>query len=285
MNTTEIKRHLGEKLQAKQPRQQRRQPKSTEGRITTMQDAIETNVNADDDTTATGNATPAPMESGYAALTTDALDIICENLKNQPLSHGLFDVVKSPAGGTTAFSVPGLSGDEIRKELAGIILDYTTPRAYWETQEPKEGEPPACFSRDSVVSHDGRPCSLCANNDFGSRNGGETRAKACKEQILIFLLRRDNILPLVVRVPVSSKMSFMKYTTRLVGNMTPIYGVVTKITLEKATNKTGQPYSRFGFEAVGSLGPGETAAAKAFGRRLMETVAAADAPVIMAETG
>ena len=69
----------------------------------------------------------ATTNSDYLALNSNALDIIRENLKNQPLSFDFFDVVKSPSGGSTVFSVPGLAGDEAAKELTGIILDYTTP--------------------------------------------------------------------------------------------------------------------------------------------------------------
>lgn len=66
----------------------------------------------------------APVDSTYLALTNNALDIIRANLKSQPLTLDLFDIVKSPSGGSTVFSVPGLSGDEPEKELTGIVLDY-----------------------------------------------------------------------------------------------------------------------------------------------------------------
>jgi hypothetical protein len=72
------------------------------------------------------------IESDYTALNTNAMAIIRDNLKNQPLNSNLFDVIKSPSGGATAFSVPSLSGEEVEKEITGIILDYTTPRAYWD---------------------------------------------------------------------------------------------------------------------------------------------------------
>ena len=49
--------------------------------------------------------------STYLALNPNTLDIIRSNLKSQPLTYELFDVVKSPSGGSTVFSVPGLSGD------------------------------------------------------------------------------------------------------------------------------------------------------------------------------
>ena len=55
------------------------------------------------------DAALAPSGSAYMALNGDALGIIRENLKNQPLSLDLFDIVKSPSGGSTVFSVPGLA--------------------------------------------------------------------------------------------------------------------------------------------------------------------------------
>lgn len=214
-------------------------------------------------------------ESDYIALNNNALDIIRENLKNQPLSFDFFDVVKSPSGGSTVFSVPGLAGDEAAKELTGIILDYTTPRAYWDTPDPVEGTPPTCLSQNSIISHDGKACARCPYNDFGSKDG-DSNAKACKESVLIFLLRPNNIIPLLVRVPVTSKPRFLKYSTRLLSSLTPISSVVTKITLEKATSKGGKPYALFNFEAVGTLSSEEAAQAKKFGQQFMAYVESAN---------
>jgi hypothetical protein len=213
------------------------------------------------------------VSSDYVALNNNALNIIRENLKNQPLSFQLFDIVKSPSGGSTVFSVPGLAGDEPEKELTGIILDYTTPRAYWDTPDPVEGTPPICYSENSIISNDGQPCTRCKYNDFGSKDG-DSNAKACKESVLILLLRPENIIPLLVRVPVTSKMSFLKYTTRLASRLASISGVVTKITLEKATSKGGKPYAVFNFEAVNNLSADEAGNAKAYGRQLTDALSA-----------
>lgn len=226
----------------------------------------------------------APVPSGYIALTHNALDVIRENLKHQPLSFDLFDLVKSPSGGSTVFSVPGLAGDETAKELTGIILDYTTPRAYWDTADPVEGTPPVCLSRNSIISDDGKACARCPYNDFGSRDG-ESNAKACKESVLLFLLRPDNILPLLIRVPVTSKPRFLKYVTRLVGTLTPVSGVVTKISLEKATSKAGKPYALFNFETVSVLDPEEAGRARAFGKQFMEIVNTAEMTPELSEAG
>lgn len=216
-----------------------------------------------------------PANSGYVALNSNALDIIKDNLKNQPLSVQLFDIVKAPSGGATVFSVPGLSGDEAEKELTGIILDYTTPRAYWESADPVEGAPPTCTSPNSITSYDGKVCAHCPYNDFGSK-GGESSAKACKEFVLLFLLRPENALPLLVRIPVSSKTRFLRYSTRLLSSLTPINGVVTRITLEKVTNKTGKPYAQYNFEAVSVLVAEEAAQVKVFAQQFMEIINAAE---------
>ncbi|MCL2621151.1 MAG: hypothetical protein FWD97_09490 [Defluviitaleaceae bacterium] len=260
---------------------------------------------------ATIQSTPevTTIESNYLALTTNTIDIINENLKNQPLSYQLFDIVKAPTGGATVFTVPGLTGDEIAKELTGIILDYSTPRAYWETPEPVEGTPPTCYSPDSIVSVDGKPCGTCLYNTFGSKgmngngsiggstnnngivngdangNGivnvggagnsnGTSNAKACKESIQALLLLPDSIIPIIIRIPVTSKVIFQKYMTRLVSRMIPLNGVVTKITLEKATSNGGQLYAKFNFEAVEVLTPEEATYARGYGQKFSEMLGA-----------
>ena len=224
----------------------------------------------------------APANSAYLALTSNALDIIRANLKSQPLTLDLFDLVKSPSGGSTVFEVPGLAGNEAEKELVGIVLDYTTPRAYWDTPDPVEGTPPVCMSQNSIISFDGKACAHCPYNDFGSKDG-ESNAKACKESVLLFLLRPDNIIPLLVRIPVTSKPRFLKYSTRLLSTLTPISSVVTKITLEKATSKQGKPYALFNFQTVSTLSPEEAAKARTYAQQFMEIVNAAQLVPELAE--
>jgi len=191
-----------------------------------------------------------PANSNYLALSNNVLDIIRANLKSQPLTLDIFDIVKSPSGGSTVFEVPGLAGNEAEKEL----------------------------------SDDGKACAHCPFNDFGSKDG-ESIAKACKESVLLFLLRPQTIIPLLIRVPVTSKPRFLKYSTRLLSTLTPISSVVTKITLEKATSKHSKPYALFNFEAVGMLSSEEAAQAKAFGQQFMEIVNASQLVPELAEAG
>lgn len=252
---------------------------------TNLKSRLDSKTQALQSTAEAAHNTPVLTESNpYLAFSNDALDIIRENLRNQPLSFQLFDLVKSPSGGSTVFSVPGLSGDEAEKELTGIILNYTTPRAYWDTPDPVEGTPPVCFSPDSIVSQDGKSCAHCPFNDYGSKDG-DSNAKACKESVVIFLLRPNSIVPLLVRVPVTSKLTFLKYTTRLISTLTPTSSVVTKITLEKATSKAGKPYAQFHFEAVRTLSREDAAKARAYGQQFMEIMDAAEMNTELSEAG
>lgn len=53
------------------------------------------------------------MRSNWPTILTlnnNALDVIQANLKSQPLTLDLFDIVKSPSGGSTVFEVPELTG-------------------------------------------------------------------------------------------------------------------------------------------------------------------------------
>jgi len=225
----------------------------------------------------------ATVDSNYIALKSDALGIIAENLKSQQLSYSLFDVIKSPTGGATSFTVPGVSGDEMTKELIGIIIDYKTPRVRFDSSEPVEGVLPVCFSSDSVISNEGKPCNQCEYNEFGSRDNGNSNGKQCKESVSVFLLRPNNILPIIVRVPVSSKLAFMKYMTRLVSNATPLSSVVTRISLEKVSSKGGQAYSAFRFEAAAQLSSQESLTARTFGQKFSELLDATDVDTELAD--
>ena len=233
---------------------------------------------------ASAGAALSGNDDGYIALTDSAFEIIRENLKRQPISLDLFDTVKSPSGGSTVFSVPGLTGDEAERELTGIVLDYSTPRAYWDSPDPVEGTPPTCMSADSIISNDGKACLRCPFNDFGSKDG-ESNAKACKESVLLVLLRPNSILPLLVRVPVTSKKRFLRYTTRLAGALTPVNSVVTRITLERATSKGGKPYALFKFEALRKLDPQEAAGASAYAQQFTELLSVAEMAPVLADAG
>ena len=60
----------------------------------------------------------------------------------------------------------------------------------------------------------------------------------------LFILRKDDILPLVVILPPSSLKVARKFFLRLASQGVPYYGVVVEITLEKDKSETGITYSK-----------------------------------------
>jgi hypothetical protein len=161
-----------------------------------------------------------------------------------------------PSGGGIAFEVPQLDGEiEPVKTLRGIIVAHRIGRAYWKDSldDSGGGTPPDCASRDGKhgVGEPGGLCANCPLNQFGSDK--RERGKACKEMKLIFLLKPDSLLPIVVVLPPTSLQPFKKYLMRLTMSATPYSKVETEISLEKDSNADGIDFAKAKFRAAQKL--------------------------------
>jgi hypothetical protein len=106
-------------------------------------------------------------------------DAVLANLGDNGVSAQDFERVKIPAGGGTAWALQSLDGEELVKELAGIIVAWRDTRAYWSVpMEQSEGNmPPDCYSLDARTGN-GKPggdCHKCAFAQFGSDPKGKAR--------------------------------------------------------------------------------------------------------------
>ena len=140
-----------------------------------------------------------------------ALSTFEHNLRGQKISERDLPRVKVPPQGMTIWSIPTAEGDVHTEELTGILTEYTTPRAYWDKpMEPGSVTPPVCSSPDGIhgTRTDGKPgapgemggpCHLCPFSKFGSDPREESNGQACKEKRMLFLLRPESLLPLVVQ--------------------------------------------------------------------------------------
>lgn len=171
-----------------------------------------------------------------------------------------FDRVKIPSGGGLAFEVPGDDPDnpDMVKELVGVIVDHHPVNAYWENKYSGQNNPPDCSSLDgkSGTGNPGGDCKTCPFNQWGS--DPETGGKACKNMHRIYLLREGEMFPLMISLPPTSIKPFANYLAkRIVGRGRRSYGVITKITLKRETNKGGINYSQAQFAVAGELSPEE----------------------------
>jgi hypothetical protein len=207
-------------------------------------------------------AMTTPAAGGLAALNDYALaqftpealrEAVMMNFEGEELTPGDLDRVRIPAGGGIAWEVPTPEGEiEPAKKLRGIIVSHRTARAYWakSLDESGGGSPPDCSSRDGKMGI-GEPGGVCANcplNKFGS--DAREKGKACKEMKLIFLLKPDSLLPIVVVLPPTSLQPFLM---RLTSAAVPYSRVETEIALDKEKNAEGIEYARAVFKAAQKL--------------------------------
>ena len=170
-----------------------------------------------------------------------------------------FERIKIPAGGSTIFELPSGNPDEpdTVKEFSAVILYHHPMYVFYSSKFNGSNNPPDCLSIDGItgVGIPGGKCINCPKNKFGS---GENGSKACKNKHQIYLLRENEIFPMVLSLPTSSNREFSRYIKRLLSRGKKSDSVVTKFSLKKAVNKTGISYSQVQFSVARELTNEET---------------------------
>lgn len=167
-----------------------------------------------------------------------------------------FEKIKIPSGGNVMFELPSENDSEMIKEFSGVILHHHPLFSYYKDKFTGGNNPPDCGSMDGLngIGNPGGNCKSCSNNQYGS---GENQAKACKNKRRIYILRENELLPVMLTLPTGSIKEFSKYVRRLLikGNKTNT--VVTKFSLKKATNQSGISFSQAVFQYERSLSDNE----------------------------
>lgn len=183
------------------------------------------------------------MEAG------DAQELIKDALGGDALAFKDLDRIKVPSGGGTNWEIPSLEGDTASKEIEGVILHRATRRSYWpyameERPDDDDGRP-QCQSYDGEVGvgDPGGDCASCPLNEFGTDIKGGP-GKACKETRQLFVLTKDDLLPLVVVIPPGSLANVREYFLRLLRAQLAPNSVVTKIALTKEKNSRNTAFSK-----------------------------------------
>lgn len=199
-----------------------------------------------------------PVASMDLSLTTRRFKKLMQQL--QGVNELKTDRVKIPAGGGVFFELPGETPDkpDAANEIVGVILKYSYTNAYWRIPYGSTGESerPYCVSNDGISGFDvdgmETPCRICPRNKFGSAD--DSRGKACKNMVQLFVLREGDPLPIEILLPAMSVANFTSYIIRQVSTRDlDVWQVLTKITLTKQTNSGGQPYAQAQFQAIGQI--------------------------------
>ncbi|MEG1779225.1 MAG: hypothetical protein RR263_03925 [Oscillospiraceae bacterium] len=212
----------------------------------------------------------ATTNTGYIvpAISDEVMTSITAELDGLPIT---LDKVKIPAGGGIVFEVPGDDPDspDSEKEVVGVIVDHYPLNSYWTEKYNGQNIPPVCYSTDSHigVGEPGGECAKCPYNKFGSDEDGQS--KACKNAHRLYILRSGELYPVVITVPPTSLKSLSDYLAkRIVTKGLRSYGVVTKLTLKKATNSTGIAYSQVQFTMLEKLSSEAAETLRQFGESI-----------------
>lgn len=198
------------------------------------------------------------------ALSDDVVQAMAEEMDGLTLN---FPRVKIPSGGGLAFEVPGDDPEnpETEKEIVGVMVDHHPVNAYWAEKYTGGNAAPDCSSMDGKNGDYG-PCASCQFNEWESDPEGK-RGKACKNMHRVYLLREDEIMPLLLTLPPTSLKNISDYLgLRVVSKGLRSYGVVTKVSLKKAQNAGGIEYSQAVFTLAGKLSPEVTRGMADFSR-------------------
>lgn len=184
--------------------------------------------------------------------------------------------VKIPSGGGLALEVPGEDpgNPDVTKQLEGVVVWHHSVNAYWESRDTTN-EPPACSSIDGKFGeHAGitTPCRDCPMNQFGSGEGG--KGKACKNMKRLYILTKDSLFPYALTLPPTSIRAWTDYVSSLLQKGRKACDVVTRVSLAKKENPSGQPYSVAVFANAGGLDEGTRDRARAYRETIKAFVAA-----------
>ncbi len=206
------------------------------------------------------NEIVAVTESGYMVESMD-LGSYGEEMAGMTPT---FDKVKIPSGGGLAYEVPGDDPDspDMTKEFSGVVVFHHPMNVYYRDKFDGSSNPPDCSSADGKFGmsiEDGEiiECAKCENSKFGSADDG--KGKACKQKRRLFVLRENEMLPLILTLPTGSLQEFTSYVMRLIKKGKKTSDVVTKFSLKKVQNKNGITYSQAVFAVDRDLTPQEKA--------------------------
>lgn len=187
--------------------------------------------------------------------------------------------IRVPSGGVTMWTVTDLDGERNVKELDCVIGATRSKLKVWWRNQDGTGMPPDCSSQDGItgignnrddLSPEGQgqhDCSSCTWNKWGSdRKGGKGRD--CKDFAEVYIFLPESRMPSLLNIPPSSLKELQTYAVRLISAGLSPTQVVTRLTLIKMQNASGQAYSQVQFQMLRRLEDAEREQAKVMSQEL-----------------
>lgn len=207
-------------------------------------------------------------------------DAVSENLDGDAIGISDLERVHIPAGGGVFWELidPDSGEPQNEKTIEGVVVAMKNTRGYWATRGT--GNPPDCrcdnyrYGEHNIGS--GKPggdCDKCQFAQFGSAvddKGNAGKGQACKMMKNFFILRKNDILPLLLVAPPTSLRPAKRYLTTLSAQRKSVKAIITSFGLEKVTGAVN-PYSRITLRKVAELAFEEAAIIKTYAEQMAAT--------------
>jgi hypothetical protein len=177
-----------------------------------------------------------------------------------------FDLIRTgiPAGGAQQWTIPDAGGEPLSvPELEGIIIFHGDRRAFWlkSFDETGGGVPPDCSSINGrqglgiIRGEEGqdpkpRACKTCPMAQWGSGNpeNPEDNSQACTQRKVVFIIRKGDILPMVIDLAPTSIGPFKQFAMQLTSRGIPFYGAIVGMGLRVEAD--GGPSGKIRYSVV-----------------------------------
>ena len=182
--------------------------------------------------------------------------------EGEPITEADLMRVKTPAGGGVQWCIPEVSGDVYAKDITGILVFQARQGTLWKSLDPGD-DPPIVVTRDMKYGRINVPeekiekemleelkrCEVpgqpgivewdkLSYTQFGT--GKQGIGKFAKESRPVFILRKGDAFPLMIRVGSGSITNIKRFIMQL---KVEYWRAVIKLTLTKEKSKGGIDYS------------------------------------------
>lgn len=200
----------------------------------------------------------------------DLKEVIKENVGVGGMTGSDLDTVKIPSGGSKFFELVGSDGEtKAVKSLDIILLHKHDARSYWEQsfEEQGGGNPPDCYSLDGEigVGKPGGNCVTCPLAQFDNEEGGSE----CPPKMIFYFVLPGDIVPRVMRVPVTSVKPMRKFFASLINLRAVYFDCVIRLSLLPSKSRDGIDYCKLAPSVVEVIGEDEKKIIRALRTGLM----------------
>lgn len=160
------------------------------------------------------------------------------------------DRIKVPSGESNVWSVPTLMGNKPQEYIDAVILHMVKSRSYWpDPIGVGPAVPPTCTSSDSImgIGTPGGACRKCPLAEFGTAtkpNGKPAKGQACRQGRMMFILRPQDVIPVLLTIPPGSLKETDKFFMRFTQQDVSAKQVVMRFGLKQVQNSEGTKYNQ-----------------------------------------